>query len=359
MKKSEGISEEEGEGVATPKETGQALKDTEDYLDLRPKRLLDYIGQKQVVETLEIAIQAARKRGEPLDHVLFHAPPGLGKTTLAHIIAEELGVHIVITSGPAIEKGGDLISILTHLERGDVLFIDEVHRLPKVVEEFLYPAMEDFCIDFIFDKGAHARSHRYRLERFTLVGATTRAGLLSAPLRERFGILRTLDFYAVEELAQVVRRSAAILKVPIDEEGTFEIAKRSRGTPRIANRLLKRVRDFAEIRGQGKIDRGIADEALKLEGVDESGLTSLDRRFLETVIRYYKGGPVGLEAIAATLQEEADTLVDMIEPFLLKIGYIARMQNGRRATELAYQHFDLPYHESGRQLTLPTPKKNK
>ena len=357
MKKSEGISEEDEKGTVTPNEGEQVLKDTEDYLDLRPKRLLDYIGQKQVVETLEIAIQAAKKRGEPLDHVLFHAPPGLGKTTLAHIIAEELGVHIVTTSGPAIEKGGDLISILTHLERGDVLFIDEVHRLPKVVEEFLYPAMEDFCIDFIFDKGAHARSHRYRLERFTLIGATTRAGLLSAPLRERFGIPRTLDFYTVEELAQVVRRSASILKVPIDEEGTFEIAKRSRGTPRIANRLLKRVRDFAEIRGQGKIDRNIADVALKLEGVDETGLTGLDRRFLETVIRYYKGGPVGLEAIAATLQEEADTLVDMIEPFLLKIGFIARMQNGRKATELAYQHFDLPYHESGRQLTLPTPKK--
>lgn len=359
MKKSEGASPEEEKETGVREEGGEALKETEDYLDLRPKKLQDYIGQKQVVETLEIAIQAAKKRGEPLDHVLFHAPPGLGKTTLAHIIAEELGVHIVTTSGPAIEKGGDLISILTHLERGDVLFIDEVHRLPKVVEEFLYPAMEDFCIDFIFDKGAHARSHRYRLERFTLVGATTRAGLLSAPLRERFGILRTLDFYTVEELAQVVRRSAAILQVPVDEEGTFEIARRSRGTPRIANRLLKRVRDFAEIRGQGKIDRRIADEALKLEGVDATGLTGLDRRFLETVIRYYKGGPVGLEAIAATLQEEADTLVDMIEPFLLKIGYIARMQNGRRATELAYQHFGLPYHESGRQLSLPHPKKYK
>ena len=358
MRQSEGVSPEEERETAVREEADEVLKETEDYLDLRPKRLLDYIGQKQVVETLEIAIQAAKKRGEPLDHVLFHAPPGLGKTTLAHIIAEELGVHIVTTSGPAVEKGGDLISILTHLERGDVLFIDEVHRLPKVVEEFLYPAMEDFCIDFIFDKGAHARSHRYRLERFTLIGATTRAGLLSAPLRERFGIPRTLDFYTVEELAQVVRRSASILKVPIDEEGTFEIAKRSRGTPRIANRLLKRVRDFAEIRGQGKIDRNIADEALKLEGVDETGLTGLDRRFLETVIRYYKGGPVGLEAIAATLQEEADTLVDMIEPFLLKIGFIARMQNGRKATELAYQHFDLPYHESGRQLTLPTPKKH-
>ena len=247
-------------------EAGQPPPEAEDHLDLRPRRLSDYIGQSQVVETLEIAIQAAKKREEPLDHVLFHSPPGLGKTTLAHIIATEMGVHLVTSSGPAIEKGGDLISILTHLEHGDVLFIDEVHRLPKIVEEFLYPAMEDFCIDFIFDKGAHARSHRYRLERFTLVGATTRAGLLSAPLRERFGILRTLDFYSVEELSRVVKRSAAILGVPIDEEGTEEIAKRSRGTPRISNRLLKRVRDFAEVRGQGKIDRRIADEALRLRG---------------------------------------------------------------------------------------------
>jgi Holliday junction DNA helicase RuvB len=338
-------------------EMEQSEERIEEYLNLRPQRLSEYIGQRQVVETLDIAIQAANKRGEPLDHILFHSPPGLGKTTLAHIIANEMGVHIVTSSGPAIEKGGDLISILTHLERGDVLFIDEVHRLPKVVEEFLYPAMEDFCIDFIFDKGAHARSHRYRLERFTLVGATTRAGLLSAPLRERFGILRTLDFYSVEELCQVIKRSAAILGVPIDGSGTDEIAKRSRGTPRIANRLLKRVRDYADIRGQGKIDQKIADEGLRLEGVDEIGLTGLDRRFLETVIRYYRGGPVGLEAIAATLQEETDTLVDMIEPFLLKIGYIARMQNGRKATELAYQHFGIPFSESGKQLSLPTHKK--
>jgi Holliday junction DNA helicase RuvB len=336
----------------------EAPPEVEDFLDLRPRKLSEYIGQGQVVETLEIAIQAATKRGEPLDHVLFHSPPGLGKTTLAHIIATEMGVRIITSSGPAIEKGGDLISILTHLERGDVLFIDEVHRLPKIVEEFLYPAMEDFCIDFIFDKGAHARSHRYRLERFTLVGATTRAGLLSAPLRERFGILRTLDFYTEEELSRVVKRSAAILGVPIDDLGTEEIAKRSRGTPRIANRLLKRVRDYAEIRGEGKINKAITDEALRLEGVDEIGLTSLDRRFLETIIRYYKGGPVGLEAIAATLQEESDTLVDMIEPFLLKIGFVARMQNGRKATELAYQHFGLTYSESGRQLSLPTRKKH-
>ncbi len=351
------ISEEEREAGSNPT-AEKSPPEVEDFLDLRPRKLSEYIGQGQVVETLEIAIQAARKRGEPLDHVLFHSPPGLGKTTLAHIIATEMGVRIITSSGPALEKGGDLISILTHLERGDVLFIDEVHRLPKVVEEFLYPAMEDFCIDFIFDKGAHARSHRYRLERFTLVGATTRAGLLSAPLRERFGMLRNLDFYSVEELSRVVRRSAALLGVPIDEGGTQEIAKRSRGTPRISNRLLKRVRDFAEVRGQGKINREIADEALRLEGVDEIGLTGLDRRFLETIIRYYKGGPVGLEAIAATLQEEGDTLVDMIEPFLLKIGFVARMQNGRKATELAYQHFGLPYSESGRQLSLPTRKKH-
>ncbi len=328
----------------------------EDYLDLRPRELSEYIGQGQVVETLEIAIQAAKKRKEPLDHILFHSPPGLGKTTLAHIIATEMGVRIITSSGPALEKGGDLISILTHLERGDVLFIDEVHRLPKIVEEFLYPAMEDFCIDFIFDKGAHARSHRYRLERFTLVGATTRAGLLSAPLRERFGILRSLDFYSDEDLCKVISRSAALLEVPIDQGGTEEIAKRSRGTPRIANRLLKRVRDFAEIRGQGKIDRKIANEALELEGVDQIGLTGLDRRFLETIIRYYKGGPVGIEAIAATLQEESDTLIDMVEPFLLKIGFVARMQNGRRATELAYEHFGLPSPEKGKQLSLPTRK---
>ena len=346
---------EEEKGVDVKEESPPEV---EDFLDLRPRKLSEYIGQGQVVETLEIAIEAAKKRGEPLDHVLFHSPPGLGKTTLAHIIATEMGVRIITSSGPAIEKGGDLISILTHLERGDVLFIDEVHRLPKIVEEFLYPAMEDFCIDFIFDKGAHARSHRYRLERFTLVGATTRAGLLSAPLRERFGILRTLDFYTEEELSRVVKRSAAILGVPIDDSGTEEIAKRSRGTPRISNRLLKRVRDYAEVRGQGRIDREIADEALRLEGVDEIGLTSLDRRFLETIIRYYRGGPVGLEAIAATLQEESDTLVDMIEPFLLKIGFVARLQNGRKATELAYQHFGIPYSESGKQLSLPTHKKH-
>lgn len=344
---------EEEKDILYKKKNEGIHDEAEDYGDLRPKRLSDYIGQRQVVETLDIAIRAAKRRGEPLDHILFHSPPGLGKTTLAHIIANEMGVRIITSSGPAIEKGGDLISILTHLERGDILFIDEVHRLPKVVEEFLYPAMEDFCIDFIFDKGAHARSHRFKLERFTLVGATTRVGLLSAPLRERFGILRNLDFYSIEELCKVVKRSTAILGVSIDEGGTEEIARRSRGTPRISNRLLRRVRDYAEVRGEGKITREIADEALRLEGVDEIGLTGLDRRFLETIIRYYNGGPVGLEAIAATLQEETDTLVDMIEPFLLKIGFLARMQNGRKATEYAYKHFGIPYPESKKQLSLP------
>jgi Holliday junction DNA helicase RuvB len=334
---------------------GELGVEVEDGLiwNLRPRRLSEYIGQPRVVESLEIAIHAARKREESLDHVLLHSPPGLGKTTLAHIIATEMGANIVTSSGPAIEKGGDLISILTHLERGDVLFIDEAHRLPKPVEEFLYPAMEDFSIDFIFDKGVHARSHRYRLEQFTLVAATTRSGLLSAALRERFGIQRTLEFYAVQELCQIVKRSASILKVSIDEEGAHEIAKRSRGTPRIANRLLKRVRDYCQVRAEGVIYTKVVDEALKLEGVDEIGLTDLDRWFLETIIRYYKGGPVGLEAIAATLQEETDTLVDMVEPYLLKIGFVIRRPNGRKATELAYRHFGLSFpHGSEKQLSF-------
>ena len=294
-----------------------------------------------MVESLSIAMQAARKRGEPLDHVLFHGPPGLGKTTLAHIIAAEMGSRIVHTSGPALEKGCDLISILTHLEKGDVLFIDEMHRLPKVVEEFLYPAMEDFAVDIIFDRGMNARSYRSRLEHFTLVGATTRAGLLSAPLRERFGILREMEFYQIDELCRVVNRSASILQVPIDEGGATEIARRSRGTPRIANRILRRVRDFAQVQAQGVITESVAADALRLEGIDRQGLMNLDRKFLQTIIHFYKGGPVGLEAIAATLQEESDTLVDMVEPFLLKIGFLNRTSAGRKATERAYQHLGI------------------
>ncbi len=331
---------DEGGGVQGSSKT-VPLEEASPYVSLRPTTLKEYIGQTKVVETLAIAIEAALKREEPPDHILFHAPPGLGKTTLAHIIAEEMGVNITVTSGPALDKGGDLLGILTHLEEGDILFIDEIHRLPRVVEEFLYPAMEDFAVDFIFDKGVHARSHRYRLERFVLVGATTRAGLLSAPLRERFGIFRTLDFYSEDELVRIAKRSATLLNIPIDTEGAYEIARRSRGTPRIVNRLLKRVRDFAQVRGEGIANRETAREALALEGVDEQGLTILDRKFLKAIIQFYKGGPVGIEAIAATLHEESDTLVDVVEPYLLKIGFLTRTSSGRKVAEEGYRHFGL------------------
>lgn len=312
-----------------------------EFVTLRPKVLDEYIGQTEVIEALSITIQAALQRKEPPDHILFHGPPGLGKTTLAHIVAEEMGVDITTSSGPALERGGDLLGILTHLDKGNVLFIDEIHRLPKVVEEFLYPAMEDFAVDFVFDKGVHARSHRYRLEHFVLIGATTRAGLLSAPLRERFGIFRTLDFYSDQELVEIAKRSAAILDVPIDIDGSYEIARRSRGTPRIANRLLKRVRDYAQVRGSGVIDRETVKQALELEGVDEKGLSILDRKYLKTIIDFYKGGPVGIEAIAATLQEESDTLVDVVEPYLLNTGFLTRTSAGRKVTEKTYHHFGL------------------
>jgi Holliday junction DNA helicase RuvB len=312
-----------------------------DLLSLRPQRLNDYVGQLEAVETLKIAIEAAKLRSEPLDHVLFHGPPGLGKTTLAHIIATEMGGVLTVTSGPALEKGGDLIGILTHLGDGDVLFVDEIHRTPKTVEEFLYPAMEDFAVDFVFDKGIHARSHRYRLKRFTLVGATTRVGLLSAPLRDRFGIFRSLDFYGVDDLVHITTRSAALLNVPIDPPGALELAKRSRGTPRIVNRLLKRVRDYAQVRGDGAISKATVAAALALEGVDGLGLTRLDHRYLKTIIDYYGGGPVGIEAISATLQEESDTLVDVVEPYLLKIGLVIRTSSGRRVSDDAYRHLGI------------------
>ena len=313
-----------------------------EFQSLRPQRLSEYIGQQDVVETLHIAIEAARQRNEPLDHVLFHGPPGLGKTTLAHIIANELASELTVTSGPALEKGGDLIGILTHLQEADVLFVDEIHRTPKTVEEFLYPAMEDFAVDFVFDKGLHARSHRFQLKHFVLVGATTRVGLLSAPLRDRFGIFRSLDFYTVEQLEEIARRSAALIDVPIDPAGALELARRSRGTPRIVNRLLKRVRDFAQVRADGVITKKTVTAALALEGVDNEGLTELDRRYLKTIIEFYGGGPVGIEAIAATLQEESDTLVDVVEPYLLKIGMLLRTSAGRKASESAYQHLNYP-----------------
>jgi Holliday junction DNA helicase RuvB len=309
-----------------------------EIMSLRPVRLDEYVGQPKVVDSLKIAIEAALMREEPLEHVLFHGPPGLGKTTLAHIIAVEMQGRLTVTSGPALEKGGDLIGILTHLEEGDVLFVDEIHRTPKNVEEFLYPAMEDFAVDFVFDKGVHARSHRYRLNRFTLVGATTRVGLLSAPLRDRFGLFRSLDFYGEDDLVRIIKRSAGILAVEVDEQGARCLAQRSRGTPRIVNRLLKRVRDYTQVRGDGKINEKTVEAALTLEGVDEKGLTRLDRRYLKTIIDYYHGGPVGIEAIAATLQEESDTLVDVVEPYLLKIGLVTRTSSGRKASEEAFRY---------------------
>jgi Holliday junction DNA helicase RuvB len=340
MKMDDEIMGLDGGGLSDGILSGGSIPDDAEpeFLSLRPEKLSDYVGQTEVVEVFKIAIEAAKQRGEPLEHILFHGPPGLGKTTLAHIIANEMDTTLTVTSGPALEKGGDLIGVLTHLDEGDVLFIDEIHRTPKMVEEFLYPAMEDFAIDVVFDKGIHARSHRFRLKRFVLVGATTRVGLLSAPLRDRFGILGNLDFYEEKDLVKIARRSAALLDVPIDEAGAVELSKRSRGTPRIVNRLLKRVRDYSQVRSDGTITRDTVITALVLEGVDEKGLTRLDRQYLKTIIKFYNGGPVGIEAIAATLQEETDTLVDVVEPYLLKAGLLIRTSSGRKASETAHKH---------------------
>jgi len=326
-------------GIVTSNSTTDDI--SADIISLRPTSFKEYVGQEDTVETLKIAIQAAKMRNEPLDHILLHGPPGLGKTTVSHIIAKEMGKDLTVTSGPTLEKGGDLIGILTNLGEGDILFIDEIHRIPKVVEEFLYPAMEDFAVDFIFDKGIHARSHRYRLKQFVLIGATTRVGLLSSPLRDRFGLFRTLDFYSKEQLVVIVKRSAAILNTVISDNGAIELAERSRGTPRIANRLLKRVRDYSQVKLHGRVTRESVRAALELEGIDMMGLTSLDRNYLKTIIDFYKGGPVGIEAIAATLQEETDTLVDVVEPFLLKVGLVLRTSSGRKASQKAYQHLKL------------------
>lgn len=323
--------------------------DADNENSLRPRTLDDYIGQSKAKENLKVYIDAAKMRSETLDHVLLYGPPGLGKTTLSNIIAAEMGVNIRVTSGPAIEKQGDLVALLTNLNEGDVLFIDEIHRLSRSVEEILYPAMEDFAVDIIIGKGPAARSIRIDLPKFTLIGATTRAGQLSTPLRDRFGVVLKLELYTPEELAMIVKRSAGILEYEISEDGAIEIASRSRGTPRIANRMLKRVRDFAQVAGKDRIDSEIANFALNKLEIDQLGLDNIDRRMLETIIKFYDGGPVGLETLAATIGEEAVTLEDVYEPYLMQIGFLSRTPRGRCVTRLGYEHLGLPY------ATHPTP----
>lgn len=331
------------EMVQKPIQAEESEEDVVLNLSLRPKRLPEFVGQKDLIDNLKVCLTAAKERKEPLEHVLFSGPPGLGKTSLAHIIAHEMQAKITATSGPAIERAGDLIGILTNLDKGDILFIDEIHRLSKVVEEFLYPAMENFQIDFVIDKGPYAKTIKFNLKPFTLVGATTRSGLLAAPLRSRFGIFYNLDFYSADDLAKIIRHSAKTLGLDIDEDASSEIARRSRGTPRIANRLLRRVRDYAQVAKVKRVTLEVATRSLDDLGVDKAGLDDIDRRVLKMVIETYEGGPVGVESLAASLNEEVDTITDTIEPYLLKTGYLKRTGRGRVATKIAFEHFGIAY----------------
>jgi Holliday junction DNA helicase RuvB len=326
----------------TPNRIASSKQQPDDRLDqaLRPKLLNDFIGQDRVKENLSILIEATKLREEALDHVLFYGPPGLGKTTLAHVLANEMGVNIKITAGPAIERPGDLAAILTNLRAGDILFIDEVHRLGRSIEEVLYPAMEDFALDIVIGKGPSARSIRLSLPRFTVIGATTRLALLSAPLRARFGAVYRLDFYDFPAMCNIVSRAATVLNVETEAEGVEEIARRGRGTPRVALRLLRRVRDYADVKADGRIDQRVSIQALELLEIDELGLDDLDRRVLHTIIKKYQGGPVGLNTLAASISEEPDTIMDVVEPYLLQLGFIERTQQGRVTTKLAYDHFN-------------------